>query len=268
MKVVKLSDGSNLYDSECFYRLQAAGELAFLTLEHILLQIKPGITTLELDKQAEEFIRERGGIPLFKGYDGFPHTTCLSVGEDIVHGIPSSRSLLEGDIISVDVGVQLNGFCGDNARTVVVGVKDTPHKTLIDAAELAFLAGVGKAYPGNTIGDIGFAIQKSIFMHEDLSGNGLFKIFKNFQGHGIGLDLHEAPQVPNYGFEGKGTVLQPGLCICIEPVVLYRESDILIEKSKDFNILQFKTSNAAPSSHFENQLFITNDGPIILTKKP
>jgi len=272
MPIYKLDDGSHLYGKDYLPYLEDSGRVAYLVLKELLKNAQEGITTQELDKIAEDEISKHKAEPLFKGFDTYPFTTCLSYNEYIVHGFPSDYKLKKGDVISIDVGVKYNGFCGDNARTIIIGgPENSIHKRLVEVAEEAFNSGLSQAYAGRTIGDIGFAIHSTVLKEEDPNSedpnmNSKFKVFFKFQGHGIGLNLHEPPDVPNIGYPSHGSILQVGNCICIEPVVLYRSSEPVIRNSNITSVLEFFTDNMLPSSHHENQIYISESGPIILTK--
>jgi len=174
--------------------------------------IKPGITTLALDKIAEEFIRDNGGVPAFKGYGGFPNTLCMSPNEQVVHGIPNDRVLEDGGILSVDCGVVMNDYYGDSAFTYEVGDVDAKTKQLLKVTKESLYKGIEQAVAGNRIGDIGYAVQQ----YAESFGYG---VVRELVGHGVGKNLHESPEVPNYGRRGKGVVLKEGLIIAIEPMI-------------------------------------------------
>jgi methionyl aminopeptidase len=212
--------------------------------------IKPGITTIELDKIAESFIRDHGAAPAFKGYRGFPYTLCVSVNEQVVHGFPSSREIREGDILSIDCGVAMNGFYGDSAFTYPIGEVTTEAKQLLKVTLESLEKGIEQAVPGKRIGDIGYAVQ---YHTEKLHGYG---VVRELVGHGVGKKLHEEPDVPNYGKRGNGLRLVPGMVIAIEPMInlgTYR-----IRQLKDgWTII---TADGKPSAHFEHTVAITEKG--------
>ena len=210
------------------------------TLAEVGKLIKPGVTTIELDKRAEEFIRDNDAVPGFKGYHGFPNTLCTSVNSQVVHGIPSSNQLKEGDIISVDCGVKKNGYYGDTAFTFEVGEVDQKVKLLLKVTREALWEGVKNAIVGKRVGDIGFSVQK----HAE--GNG-FSVVREMVGHGLGSDLHEAPEVPNYGKRGKGPKLPEGLVLCIEPMINMGNKEII----QDRDGWTIGTLDKMPSAHFE-----------------
>ena len=217
--------------------------------------IKPGIETIELDKKAEEFILETGAKPGFKGLYGFPATLCVSVNDEVVHGIPSKRVLKDGDVIGVDCGAYLNGFYGDHAKTFQVGNVSEKIKKLLKVTKESLYKGIEQAIPGKNIGDISFAIQS----HVQTYGYG---IVKELVGHGIGEKLHEEPQIPNFGTKGRGPEIKSGMCFAIEPMI-NMGTEKVYTKSDDWTIC---TEDGLPSAHFEHTITVTEDKPIILTK--
>tara|TARA_B100000945_G_scaffold308719_1_gene298764 strand:+ start:9237 stop:10007 length:771 start_codon:yes stop_codon:yes gene_type:complete len=216
--------------------------------------IKPGINTLQLDKIAEEFIRDNGGVPGFKGYNGFPNTLCISKDNEVVHGIPLDMEVEEGSILSIDCGVLMNGFYGDSAYTFPVGEISENKKRLLDVTKKALDLAVSVAVCGNTLGDIGFAIQ-------DFTESNGYSIVKELVGHGIGKDLHEAPEVPNYGQKGKGLTLEEGMVLAIEPMVNIG-ADGVFQKEDGWTI---ETKDGLPSAHFEYTIAITKNKTEILS---
>jgi methionyl aminopeptidase len=223
---------------------------------HELLKevIKPGITTLELDTIAERHIRKSGGIPAFKGYNGFPASICASINEQVVHGIPGPIELKDGDIIGIDIGAIYNGYNSDAARTHGVGSIDSELQRLIKVTEESFFKGIEFAVTGNRLSDISHAIQKHV------ESNG-FSVVRDFVGHGIGKMMHEEPQIPNYGPPGKGPRLVPGMCLAVEPMVNQGRYSVKI-LSNGWTVV---TTDRKPSAHYENTIVITNDKPEILT---
>jgi methionyl aminopeptidase len=235
--------------------MRKAGEIAAEALARIVDEIEPGITTIALDSLAEKFIRSRGGEPAFKGYHSYPASICVSINDEVVHGIPSQmRTIEEGDIVSIDLGVKYMGFYGDIAASVVVGRGSEIAEKLVDVTKKSLFLGIEQAYPGNRLFDIGHEIQTYV----ESQG---FSVVKQYVGHGIGRSLHEEPQVPNFGEKGKGILLEPGLTIAIEPMVnaggfeVYTLSDGWTVKTRDGSL----------SAHFEHTVAITDDGPVILT---
>ncbi len=217
--------------------------------------IRPGVTTKELDTKAEAFIVKRGGKPAFKGYHGFPATICASINEEVVHGIPGKRRLNEGDIIGIDLGVILDGFYGDAARTFAVGKVDSQALRLMKITEEALYKGIEQAVPGNRLYDISHAVQT----HAEAAG---FSVVRDFVGHGIGRELHEEPQVPNFGSPHQGPKLERGMTIAIEPMI--NEGTWQVRVLKDgWTVV---TADGKRSAHFEHTIAITEDGPEILTR--
>lgn len=216
--------------------------------------IEPGIKTRELDKVAEEFILKNGGHPSFKGYNGFPFALCISVNEHVVHGFPGDYALKEGDIISIDCGVFYKGFHSDSAYTYPVGRVDDEVMDLLKVTRDSLYVGIKETIAGNRVGDIGYAIQKYVEDHG-------FSVVRELVGHGLGRNLHEGPEVPNYGKRGKGIKLQEGLVIAVEPMVNLGKRNV-VQESDGWTI---RTRDRKPSAHFEHTLAITRNGTEILT---
>jgi methionyl aminopeptidase len=216
--------------------------------------IKPGITTLALDKIAEEFIRDNGGVPAFKGYNGFPNTLCMSPNDQVVHGIPNDRVLEDGEILSVDCGVVMNGYFGDSAFTYEVGDVDAETKQLLKVTKESLYKGIEMAVSGNRIGDIGYAVQK----HAESFGYG---VVRELVGHGVGKNLHESPEVPNYGRRGRGAKLQEGLVIAIEPMINMGTRKIM-QHNDGWTIT---TIDNKPSAHFEHTIVVRKGKAEILS---
>jgi methionyl aminopeptidase len=240
-------------DTELEY-MRSAGKVVADTLAMIEKVIKPGITTAEIDKRAEEFILAQGAIPSFKGYGGFPGSICASVNDVVIHGIPNNTVLVEGDIISVDCGAILNGYHGDAARTFPVGSISKEAQHLIDVTKESFFKGIEKAVVGNRLTDISAAIQE----HAESFG---YSVVRDFVGHGIGTSMHEDPQVPNYGTAGKGPKLVHGVVLAIEPMINMGNYKVKI-KPDGWTVV---TSDGKLAAHYENTVAITNDGVEILT---
>lgn len=239
--------------------LRQSNLLVGRTLAEVAKLIKPGVTTKELDKVAEEFIRDNGAVPTFKGFpnqygDPFPSTLCTSVNDQVVHGIPNDIPLKEGDIVSVDCGVRLNGFCGDSAYTFGVGEINSNVKHLLKVTKQALLEGIDNAVVGKRIGDIGFAIQ-------NLCENSGYGVVREFVGHGIGRNMHEDPQVPNYGRKGYGPLLKTGMCIAIEPMITLGSRLIIMERDG----WTVRTKDCSYSAHFEHTVAITNKEADVLS---
>ena len=232
-----------------------AGELSAKALRVAGAAVAPGVSTLELDRIAEEVIRQGGGIPAYKGYGGFPGSICASVNEQIVHGIPSNGVILqEGDIISIDTGATVAGWVGDNAWTFPVGKISPQKQRLLDVTEECMWAGIDAARPGNHLGDIGHAIQ--VIAEE--AGYG---VVREYVGHGIGRTMHEEPNVPNYGRKHTGVLLEPGMVLAIEPMI-----NMGTRKTKQMpDGWLVVTRDGNPSAHFEKTVAITEEGPRILT---
>jgi methionyl aminopeptidase len=224
------------------------------TLAEVAKAIKPGGTSLFLDKIAEEFIRDNGAEPGFKGYNGFPNSLCISVNEHVVHGIPGKKELIEGDIISVDCGVLKNGFYGDSAYTFAVGEVKPEVQKLLDVTKECLNKGVEMAVAGKRIGDIGAAIQE----HAERNG---FSVVRELVGHGLGRNLHEGPEVPNFGKRGRGMKLQQGLVLAIEPMINLGKKEVVQDKD-GWTIV---TSDRKPSAHFEHDVAIRNGKPDVLS---
>ena len=216
--------------------------------------IKPGITTLALDKIAEEFIRDNGGFPAFKGYGGFPNTLCMSPNEQVVHGIPNDIALENSDILSVDCGVVMNGYYGDSAFTYEVGEVDVKTKQLLKVTKESLYKGIEQAVAGNRIGDIGYAVQQ----HAESFGYG---VVRELVGHGVGKNLHESPEVPNHGRRGKGVMLKEGLIIAIEPMINMGTKRIL-QHNDGWTITTFDNK---PSAHFEHTIVVRKGKAEILS---
>jgi methionyl aminopeptidase len=226
---------------------------ALITLKQV---ISPGITTKELEQIAEEVIKSRGGVPAFKGYRGYPASICASVNDEVVHGIPSINVVLrEGDLISIDLGVIYQGYIGDAAITVAVGKVSKETERLIKVTEEALYKGIKEARVNKRVGDISYAIQKHVEAHG-------YSVVRAFVGHGVGKSLHEEPQIPNFGYPGKGPKLKEGMTLAIEPMVNAGSYEVVIMKDG----WTAKTADGSLSAHFEHTVLITRNGPEILTK--
>ncbi|MBR3882375.1 MAG: type I methionyl aminopeptidase [Clostridia bacterium] len=242
--------------------MKEACKITALTYDYIEKIIKPGMSTLELDNLAEKFIKEHGGIPAQKGYPSgvrgvpnFPGTLCVSINDVVIHGIPDSKTIIkDGDIVSVDLVVLKNGFHGDAARTFLVGNCSDEAKELVAVTKQAFFEGLKMAKPGNRIGDISNAVETYVRSHG-------FNLVREFQGHGIGKEMHEEPGVPNIGRAGKGPRLEPGMTICIEPMVMAGREDIW-ELEDGWTIA---TQDGSLSAHYENTILITENDAKVLT---
>ncbi|MFA8449496.1 MAG: type I methionyl aminopeptidase [Bacteroidales bacterium] len=234
--------------------LRESALLVSKTLAEVARHIKPGVSTGELDTIAETFIRDHNAEPGFKGYGGFPGTLCVSVNDEVVHGIPGRRILNDGDIISVDCGVLMNGFYGDSAYTFPVGQVEEKILKLLDRTKKSLYKGIEHAVVGRRLGDIGYAIQSYV----ESFGYG---VVRDLVGHGLGRNLHEDPQVPNYGRKGKGTKLEDGMVIAIEPMVNLRSKNV----TQDEDGWTIRTADSLPSAHFEHDVAIRNGKADILS---
>ncbi len=216
--------------------------------------IQPGITTFEIDKAIEQFIESKGAKPAFKGYNGFPASSCISVENEVVHGIPGNRTLNEGEIVSVDVGVYFQGFFGDSARTIAVGEISADKQKLMDVTQSSLQKGLNKASSGARLSDISHAIQKTVEAAN-------YSVVRDLVGHGIGRKLHEDPQIPNYGNPNAGPRLRTGMVLAIEPMVNMGTYEVKTQ-SDDWTVV---TADGLPSAHFEHTVVVTDNGPEILT---
>lgn len=236
--------------------LKKAGEITGETHLYLKKFIKPGITTKELDKLAYDFIISKGATPSFLNYDGFPASICVSINEEVVHGIPSNRKLKKGDIVSLDIGACYKGYHGDSAWTYKVGEVKSELSYLLKHTEKALFEGLSVIKEGAHIGDIGYAIEKYAEKHN-------LGVVKELVGHGVGRSVHEEPDVPNYGKKGTGPLLKEGMVIAVEPMLNLGTADIAI-LDDGWTIV---TMDDAPSAHFEHTVLVTKDGYIILTKR-
>ena len=235
-------------------QMARAGEVVAETLEVLREYVKPGVTTAGLDRIADEFIRSRGGIPTFKGYRGYPASICASPNAMVVHGIPGPYALEEGDVLSVDVGVTLDGFVGDSAWTYAVGEISPEAERLLEVCEASLYAGIEQARVGNRLSDISHAIQA-------VTEEAGFSVIRALVGHGVGRSMHEDPQIPNYGPPGRGPLLQEGMTLAIEPMITAGEPDVYVH-ADEWSISSVDESLAA---HFEHTVAVTKDGPRVLT---
>jgi methionyl aminopeptidase len=236
-------------------RMAHSGRVVAETHALIGEHIRPGVTTGELDKLAEEFIRSRGGVPTFLGYRGFPASLCLSPNDMVVHGIPGPYRLDEGDILSVDVGVTLDGFVADAAYTHPVGEVTDAAKRLLEVGQQALAAGVVQARAGNRLSDISHAVQSVT----EAAG---YSVIRSLVGHGVGRSMHEDPQIPNFGEPGKGPLLQPGMTLAIEPMINAGGPEVYVHDDH----WSISTSDGSLSCHFEHTVAVTEAGPWILTQ--
>jgi len=235
--------------------IAASCQIVADTLEMLSEHIQPGANIIDLDKLAEEFIISRGARPAFKGYMGFPATLCVSVDDEVVHGIPNKRYLEEGQIVGIDCGAEKDGYYGDHAITFSVGNISNSRKKLMDTTKDCLMRGISEAKPGNYVSDIGFAIQS----HAEKNG---YSVVRELVGHGIGSDLHEEPQIPNYGQPKQGYKLSEGMCIAIEPMINMGNKDI----KTDADGWTIRTLDGEVSAHFEHTIAITSEGARVLSE--
>jgi len=236
-------------------RIAAAARLVALTLDRLESELKPGVTTAELDRIAEQFIREHGGRPAFKGYRGFPASICPSINDEVVHGIPGPRTLQDGDIVGIDVGVEMDGYYGDAARTMTVGAVRPEVQKLLEVARGALMAGIAQAQAGRRLGDVSHAIQSHVESHG-------FSVVRELVGHGIGREMHEEPQVPNYGLPDRGPRLMAGQVLAIEPMVNMGGHDV-VTRPDGWTVV---TKDGSLSAHFEHTVAVGADGAEILSR--
>ena len=245
-------------------RMRRAGRIVAEVLALVEQTLVPGISTAELDRIAERHIRASGAAPSFKGYLGggrygkgphaFPASICVSLDDEVVHGIPGERIVREGQVVSIDAGAIVDGWHGDAARTFIVGEVPPEVRTLVESTRLAMMAGIGAAVVGNSVGDIGAAV-------EDVARTGSYGIVRHFVGHGIGTQMHEEPQVPNFRTGSKGLRLVPGMCLAIEPMLTLGRDDVYIRRDG----WTVATRDGSIAAHFEHTIAVTEEGPQILT---
>ena len=234
--------------------LKIAGNIVYQTHQYLKPLIKEGITTNELDKLAEDFIRSKDATPSFKGYEGFPSTLCTSINSEVVHGFPSDRKLKNGDIISIDIGACYKGYHGDSAWTYTVGEVDEKTKQLLEDTEKSLFIGLEQVKPGNRIGDIGYAIEQYARKHN-------LGVVRELCGHGVGTSVHEDPEVPNYGIPNTGPRLKEGMVIAVEPMLTLGSPKVFLHDN-DWTV---DTQDGSLSAHFEHTVVVTKDGYQILT---
>jgi methionyl aminopeptidase len=237
-------------------KIAAAGRLVAETIAHVGGLLRPGVTTEELDAAAGDFIRAHGGIPTSEGYRGYPKAICISPNEVVVHGIPGAHVVREGDLVTIDVGVTLDGAIADSAYTFGVGEIDPEAQRLLDVAQDALAAGIEQAVVGNRVGDISHAVQEVV----ERAG---FSVVRSLVGHGVGRYYHEDPHIPNYGEPGRGPKLAEGMTIAIEPMITAGSSDIVVADDG----WTISTADGSMAAHFEHTVAITADGPRILTPR-
>ncbi|WP_353893452.1 type I methionyl aminopeptidase [Proteinivorax hydrogeniformans] len=234
--------------------LAEAGRITAEAHKVVSQAIKPGVTTKELDNIVEDYLLSKGAQPAFKGYHGFPASICASVNEEVVHGIPGGKTLKDGDIISIDIGAKVNGYHGDAAKTYAVGEISSEIKQLLKVTEESLMLGIEKATVGNRLYDISAAIQQHVERFN-------YGIVRDYAGHGIGQDMHEAPEIPNYGKEGQGPRLKAGMALAIEPMINLGTHRVKTLKD-GWTVI---TLDKKPSAHFEHTIVITENGPKIMT---
>ncbi len=237
-------------------RIARAGELVAGTIAHVGERIEPGVTTLELDQIADEFIRAHGGIPTSQGYKGYPRAICISVDDVVVHGIPDETVVEEGSLVTIDVGVTLGGAIADSAYTLGIGQVDAESQRLLDVCQDALAAGIAEARLGNRVGDISHAVQIVV----ERAG---FSVVKSLVGHGVGRHYHEDPHVPNFGEPGRGPRLSEGMTIAIEPMITMRGPEVWLAEDG----WTIATSDGSRAAHFEHTVAILPEGPRILTPR-
>ena len=237
-------------------RIARAGELVAGTIAHVGERIEPGVTTLELDRIADEFIRAHGGIPTSQGYKGYPRAICISVDDVVVHGIPDETVVEEGSLVTIDVGVTLGGAIADSAYTFGIGQVDAESQRLLDVCQDALAAGIAEARLGNRVGDISHAVQNVV----ERAG---FSVVKSLVGHGVGRHYHEDPHVPNFGEPGRGPRLSEGMTIAIEPMITMRGPEVWLAEDG----WTIATSDGSRAAHFEHTVAILPEGPRILTPR-
>ncbi len=236
-------------------RMREAGRIVARTLNHVSQMVQPGVSTGELDREAELFIRRAGAVPTFKGYQGFPGSICVSLNDEVVHGIPSfERFIREGDVVSIDCGATFDGVIGDAATSVAVGKCRPRVLELLDITKRALDAGVRSAVVGRRLGDISHAI-------EVVARGGRLGIVREYCGHGVGRELHEAPQIPNFGRAGVGPVVAAGWTVALEPMLNLGTGDVRV-LADGWTVV---TADGKPSAHFEHTVAVTTKGPVILT---
>jgi methionyl aminopeptidase len=235
--------------------MRRAGQVAGRALQEIAKAVAPGITTRELDRIGESAIRKGGGIPTFIGYRGYPASICVSVNEEVVHGIPGPRKLKAGDVVGIDIAATVDGFVGDTALTVIVPPAAPQAQKLVDVTKQTLDAAIEKMRPGNRLGDIGAAVQA-------LAEANNFGVIRDFVGHGIGRQMHEEPAVPNFGAAGTGMRLEPGVVLAIEPMITAGDWRVKV-LSDGWTVV---TEDGSLAAHFEHTIAVTPDGPLVLTK--
>jgi len=234
--------------------MRRSGKITAAVLSELMATVKPGMTTADIDALAEEGIRRRGGTPTFKGYRGYPASVCTSVNDRVVHGIPGNDVLREGDLLSIDLGTTLDGYVSDSAVTVPVGEISPEAQRLLVVTQECLMLGIDAIRSGNRVGDIGYAVQQ----HAETKGYG---VVRELVGHGVGTEMHEDPQVPNYGSRGTGVKLRPGMVLAVEPMITQGDRAVTILPD-GWTVV---TTDGKLAAHFEHTIALTQDGPKILT---
>ncbi len=237
-------------------KIRIAANIVSQTIDYITCLIKPKMTLVEIEKLCDNFIRKQNALPAFKGYRGFPSAVCLSLNEEVVHGIPDHRVLKSGDLLKIDLGVYKDGYYADAAITIPIGDINPKVQKLLSVTEQALYLGIEQAYAGNHVGDISATIQKFV----ESKG---FSVVRELTGHGVGIELHEEPMIPNFGVLGEGIELKPGMTLAIEPMVNMGTYEVVTLK----NNWTVVTKDGLPSAHFEHTILVTDDKPEILTAK-
>jgi len=250
-------EGFRLKRPDEIEKMRAAGRILGACLAHLAATTRPGLRAIDLDREAEAFIRDHRCVPGFIGYNGFPNSLCVSINEQVVHGIPGERVIEEGDLVSLDCGLILDGWWADSGLSVCAGAAGPEASRLLEVTEEALRRGIAAAQPGGFIGDIGHAVQSYV----EASG---FSVVRQYVGHGIGRNMHEAPQVPNYGKPGTGNVIKPGLVLAIEPMVNAGRAETRV-LDDDWTVV---TVDGRLSCYFEHTVAITATGPEILSARP
>jgi len=246
---------SRIYSKEEIARIRVSGKILHETLEYVKEFLKPGVTTKKIDDLVFQRLKKLKAEPVFLGYHGYPASICISINEEIIHGIPDEKRLIkDGDIVSIDMGVRYNGYISDSSYTFGIGKVSPDADKIMKITYNALYKGIKSAVPGNRVGDIGYAVQSYV------ESNG-YNVVRDFVGHGVGLELHEEPQVPNYGRKGTGKRLKPGMVIAIEPMVTQGTYEVIVLD----NGWTAVTADGKLSAHYEHTVAITDDGPQILT---
>ncbi len=235
-------------------KMRKSCQMTAEVLQEIVKLVEPGIATEEIDRYAEDLVIKKGAIPAFKGYHGYPKSVCISINDEVVHGIPGKRKLSEGDIVSLDFGVLLDGFYGDTAVTVPVGKVSEDKQKLMDATQKSLDMGIAQAVAGNRLGDISHAVEQYVLQEG-------FSVVRDYVGHGIGRQMHEDPQIPNFGLPNSGPLLKPGMVFAIEPMVNLGSYQVKT-LSDGWTVV---TKDGKPSAHFEHTIVITRNEPEVLT---